>query len=345
MDQIGVFVEHGYARSLARFAANLGPVAWKIAAKKIERSLPSSVKFGPGWVGENDLAQNRMLLFPLQPSGQTSVSQPITAVVNSSSATTSQVADPKVDKLPEKTEGDDLSDKNASFTTTTTTTTTATTTATTSTSDGHPNKSLPLPASTSSGRPPANRSPEPITVKAESIDGLKANAGFNILNSSRIGGSRPRSPFPIQGCPIIHPGMNGFNGFNLSAYMGKLTGAARPAGYNIQSPQALNRTSNTIRPAPANSTNPEGTKFSENRSTVNSGSSLPNSGNEAPAPPGFHPRPSLQGLTPQPRPDSRLSPQQKPDSVPPDLNVRFQSPGSPSSSRVDSTQPDLALQL
>ncbi|KAK9164717.1 hypothetical protein Syun_005619 [Stephania yunnanensis] len=51
---VGLHTELGYARSLARFAASLGPVAWKIASKKIERALPSGVKFGPGWVGEND---------------------------------------------------------------------------------------------------------------------------------------------------------------------------------------------------------------------------------------------------------------------------------------------------
>ncbi|XP_047319643.1 uncharacterized protein LOC124923725 [Impatiens glandulifera] len=49
---VGVTVEHGYTRSLARFAGNLGPLAWKIASKKIESVLPSGVKFGPGWVGE-----------------------------------------------------------------------------------------------------------------------------------------------------------------------------------------------------------------------------------------------------------------------------------------------------
>ncbi|XP_047322756.1 uncharacterized protein LOC124926551 [Impatiens glandulifera] len=51
---VGVHVEHGYSRSLARFAANLGPLAWKIASKKIESVLPSGVKFGPGWVGEKE---------------------------------------------------------------------------------------------------------------------------------------------------------------------------------------------------------------------------------------------------------------------------------------------------
>ncbi|GAA0175923.1 chromatin/chromatin-binding, or -regulatory protein [Lithospermum erythrorhizon] len=46
------FAQHAYARSLAKFAANLGPVAWKVASRKIESLLPAGVKFGPGWVGE-----------------------------------------------------------------------------------------------------------------------------------------------------------------------------------------------------------------------------------------------------------------------------------------------------
>ncbi|TMW84731.1 hypothetical protein EJD97_024518 [Solanum chilense] len=51
---VGVHVEqHAYARSLARFAANLGPVVWEVASKKLENILPPGVKFGPGWVGED----------------------------------------------------------------------------------------------------------------------------------------------------------------------------------------------------------------------------------------------------------------------------------------------------
>lgn len=45
--------EYGYARSLARYAANLGPVAWRFANKRIETVLPTGIEFGPGWVGEN----------------------------------------------------------------------------------------------------------------------------------------------------------------------------------------------------------------------------------------------------------------------------------------------------
>ncbi|XP_020095698.1 bromodomain-containing protein DDB_G0270170 [Ananas comosus] len=49
---VELHLEYSYARSLARFAATLGPIAWKIASERIEKVLPSGVKFGPGWVGE-----------------------------------------------------------------------------------------------------------------------------------------------------------------------------------------------------------------------------------------------------------------------------------------------------
>ncbi|VVA95486.1 unnamed protein product [Arabis nemorensis] len=50
---VGLKTEYGYARSLARYAANLGPVAWRFADKRIETVLPTGTEFGPGWVGEN----------------------------------------------------------------------------------------------------------------------------------------------------------------------------------------------------------------------------------------------------------------------------------------------------
>lgn len=57
-------MEHGYARSLARFAANLGPYVWKVASKKIETVLPAGLKFGPGWVGEDDTSPIQPYLLP-----------------------------------------------------------------------------------------------------------------------------------------------------------------------------------------------------------------------------------------------------------------------------------------
>ncbi|PHT43951.1 hypothetical protein CQW23_17976 [Capsicum baccatum] len=49
---VGLYSDHAYARSLARFAATLGPVAWRVASQKIEQALPPGFKFGQGWVGE-----------------------------------------------------------------------------------------------------------------------------------------------------------------------------------------------------------------------------------------------------------------------------------------------------
>ncbi|XP_030542914.2 uncharacterized protein LOC115749985 isoform X2 [Rhodamnia argentea] len=49
---VGLHADYSHARSLARFAATLGPIAWKVASRRIERSLPAGCKFGRGWVGE-----------------------------------------------------------------------------------------------------------------------------------------------------------------------------------------------------------------------------------------------------------------------------------------------------
>ncbi|PIM99348.1 hypothetical protein CDL12_28159 [Handroanthus impetiginosus] len=49
---VGLYSDHSYARSLARFAATLGSFAWKVASKRIEQALPQGFKFGRGWVGD-----------------------------------------------------------------------------------------------------------------------------------------------------------------------------------------------------------------------------------------------------------------------------------------------------
>lgn len=64
--QVGLHFEpHGYARSLARYAANLGPVAWKIASRKLKCTLPDGISFGPGWVGEDE-APPQLFSFPAE---------------------------------------------------------------------------------------------------------------------------------------------------------------------------------------------------------------------------------------------------------------------------------------
>ncbi|WOL10756.1 hypothetical protein Cni_G19515 [Canna indica] len=55
---VGLYFEYAYARSLARFAAKLGPIGWDLASKKIQRALPPGTKFGPGWVGDSEAPQH-----------------------------------------------------------------------------------------------------------------------------------------------------------------------------------------------------------------------------------------------------------------------------------------------
>lgn len=323
MNQVGLHSEHGYTRSLARFAANLGPVAWKIAAKRIERCLPAGLKFGPGWVVENDLAPQRPLLLSSATIGLPSSSQPFLVPENLSSASTHSTIELKGDKLTGRPEVEDSSEKPGP--------------STQSSLDGH------LKKPDASSLLVVNRSSEPAKEKAERIEGLKSQ--LNLLNGN-MGAINTRPSFQIHQNSVIHPGMNGFNGtygFNKPPQMGKLIGAARPAGFSFQSPQMLDRVSRTdanfVQSVTACSLNSDDPKLDCSRS-------LPNLESQASAPslPGNHQK-NWQGLSPHPKPNFGLSPQQKLDAVPPDLNVRFRSPGSPSSSRVDSTQPDLVLQL
>ncbi|OIW16355.1 hypothetical protein TanjilG_19071 [Lupinus angustifolius] len=60
---VGLQAEHSYARSLARFAATLGPTAWKIASEKIQQALPPGCKFGRGWVGEYEPLPTPVFMF------------------------------------------------------------------------------------------------------------------------------------------------------------------------------------------------------------------------------------------------------------------------------------------
>lgn len=64
MNQVGLHVNHSYARSLAHFAADLGPVVWKVAAKKIGSVLPPGHEFGPGWVADDDVSQRQHFAVP-----------------------------------------------------------------------------------------------------------------------------------------------------------------------------------------------------------------------------------------------------------------------------------------
>ncbi|XP_026446128.1 bromodomain-containing protein 9-like [Papaver somniferum] len=266
---VGIHTEHGFSRSLARFAANLGPVVWKVASKKIEKSLPGGIKFGPGWVGENDTPPKQAPL--LVPSSQSlPLQSPICQSTNSSPCTRTVGATGERSLLKPEPSGN-------------------------SSSDVLPNR----------------------TFASSSSDG-----GLNLINSGS-GGMRPNPQFQIhQSAGFKHPinGVNGAHGFNLTAcQMNKMI---RPT-----------RSQQITTEAPTNSQ----TEDSVSRSSSHFVQSIPATTHLE----------KTSGTIDSSRCIQRLpSMHKKTESVPPDLNVRFQSPGSPSPGvRVDSPQPDLALQL
>ncbi|KAK6916821.1 Bromodomain [Dillenia turbinata] len=321
---VGLHSEYGYAMSLARYAANLGPSVWKIASKRIERSLPTGVMFGPGWVGDNDTVPSRLQLSS-QLSCQLSSPQPSLPETSSFPATLC-LTQSNGDNLSGKPQEHILSEKHA--------------VSARSITDGPPSISTPA-SGTKDSSPTANRSCEPTAGNAN-VGELNSQAGFNILNSS-TNTFKPKPPFQMQQDPVFHPGRNGLNGYygiNLPAQMGNCIVGARATGLNLQSSSvidAISRTNNNFAHPITSKNNSEGSKIPENPKRTDCDISQPKTSSEAPDAPKARSlsQPSWQ----------RLAPKRRPESVPTDLNVGFQSPTSSPSSQVDTTQPDLALQL
>ncbi|CAN6290794.1 unnamed protein product, partial [Urochloa humidicola] len=100
---VGVQQQHAYARSLARFAAKLGPIGWDIAANRIRRALPPGTNFGPGWVVDGEPPQN-------------SQCPPVVTSTNPSESTAPPNMPSKIDVLHHKSglssNGDVTSEKN-----------------------------------------------------------------------------------------------------------------------------------------------------------------------------------------------------------------------------------------
>ncbi|GKU98166.1 hypothetical protein SLEP1_g11200 [Rubroshorea leprosula] len=272
---VGLY-EHGYATSLARFAANLGPAVWKIASKKIERVLPNGVQFGPGWVGENrDNEQQQLIISEKEKSSNNSQS------------------------------------------------------------DNH---------STRHFSPAASGSNSVLVSRFSSQGGEDAETA-RVLNSqsesssqyNRVSETKPVSPHNFQQRPH-QSDMNGFcggYGVNYSSQMGVATPTGNSRSNNPTVPsQMYGMVSDGI---PAISPRPAADSGRLQSSNTMAPSS--DSASHAAAEVGLQGKPSWQGLSPYNKQD--LHP------FPPDLNVRFLAPGSPSSSlRIGSPQqPDLALQL
>uniref|UniRef100_A0A1D1YKB1 Uncharacterized protein aq_113 n=1 Tax=Anthurium amnicola TaxID=1678845 RepID=A0A1D1YKB1_9ARAE len=298
--QVGLHTEFAYARSLARFAANLGPVGWEIAAKQIEKALPPGTKFGRGWVGEPDAPQQcqppLLSASPPHPSSQLEVPQ--SSQLFKADATT-KAPEPPSNRLAFE--------------------------------EGH--LSRMAPSASPSAVP--NRPSNPMEC-AELARAPNYNGSFGLLSGG--GGMRPNAPFPMPRNVASHSGVNGFNtAFGFDA-VGKMVRAARPVGsFAPEVPMTHARVLDIVsrsnhsfgHPASASQLEPEGSKPG-NSGTVNSVIPLQDYSVQ-------NPRASWRGLSLHPKPES---------TPPPDLNLRFQSPGSPPSGVVvDSQQPDLALQL
>ncbi|TKY75540.1 Bromodomain and PHD finger-containing protein 3 [Spatholobus suberectus] len=183
---VGLHSEFGYARSVAQFAANLGPVAWKIASKKIEKCLSPGIKFGRGWVGENDvkLPQHSpapTLSSPLQPlSSQSCLSASIIGTYEL-----------KNGKSSEKPEGNILSDKHAPLITLP--------------PDYLTTKHISALFTSSSSSVAAIKSSVCKMGKSEANEGLNSPLGGNLpRTASQVNGFNPQSSLVV----VTLPGIN-----------------------------------------------------------------------------------------------------------------------------------------
>ncbi|XP_050212848.1 uncharacterized protein LOC126664488 [Mercurialis annua] len=286
---VGLNAEYSYARSLSRFAANLGPTVWKIASKKIRSTLPTGLDFGPGWVGDDRVVDGeQQLLFSRE------------------------------QKFLNNSPGKDL---------------------------------LNMPQSTATGRNSAVTSRCSTWSRedmAEGIGGLSSQCELTSLDSS-MDGINQESSVPVQQKPMFHSDLNGLNGgfgynnncspllgterFGISTGKPSLDHSAVPSQmFGMVSTSTSNHFS-----VPVDYYNINRGKLSETSNGLLH--SAPNSqtmghsgivGGKS----------SWQGLSPHN--------QQEIIQFPPDLNVGFLAPNSPSSSSVpigSTQQPDLALQL
>ncbi|CAK9180335.1 unnamed protein product [Ilex paraguariensis] len=289
---VGLTSEHGYTRSLARFAANLGPVAWKIASKKIESVLPPGLKFGPGWVGENEAS--------LQPLSFSSEKQ--------------------------KASTDVLR-------------------------DGHPSRSVTASSFGVNSLPAYQSSLLDREHMVEAASRVNSQNELTVVTSGVSGIIRPGTSQQTQQKSLLHADRNGINGalgYELLPKTGMARSSLRTGQSGLEeaseSYQLLGRVSRSDTP----STHPGPTEHIDSDSMSGSLGRLnprnarsPDGGSNSHATPefGFSGKLSQQVFSPHHRQHSL------PD--PPDLNVRFQAPSSPSSSlQIGSPkQPDLALQL
>ncbi|KAJ6804339.1 peregrin-like isoform X1 [Iris pallida] len=311
MPHIGLQLEHTYARSLARFAAKLGPIGWTIAAKRIERILPPGTKYGRGWIGgSEDPHQSQQSIFSSTPPTSSQPNTSLCTII------------PQSSKVPERLESSstDLATGVHSIRTT-----------------------PPVPASIAS-----NKSPASMEVGSEPTEGLDHEGGPNPPGGVCGGNNNIQfnSPCHLHQNAGLPPNANGHtsaSGFSLPSHVGNTGRPVQSSGpFGSEAPMTharaldmvsrniFNNNPSIIHPMPKSHLEAEKGKLMSSSGTISSGSIFPDRGLGK----------DFQGSW------RSLSQQPKQSTIPPDLNVRFHSPGSPAPSViVESQQPDLALQL
>nr|XP_009382068.1 PREDICTED: bromodomain-containing protein DDB_G0270170-like isoform X1 [Musa acuminata subsp. malaccensis] len=293
---VGLHLEYAYARSLARFAAKLGPIGWLLTAPKIQRVLPPGTKFGPGWVADGEAPQHSQPLVP-------SISPPHPLAKSCASST--------IDK---HSHGQEMPHNDVIV------------------KEGHINRTT-VPASTLAVSSNVSSFPgDPSLSRVPSHE----NGSSSLINGGVDGDAiRPKVPFQHHQNPGMHPTIDGLSGSFNSNMVSQLGNMIRPAGmlygpFGSDAQMSHARALDMVSRANNNYIHQtaERPTVVDNSSTKNSGKPLKEAGNDSKGP--------WQSTTLQ----------RKSDSAPPDLNVGFQSPGSPASDMVvGSQQPDLALQL
>ncbi|RWW51788.1 hypothetical protein BHE74_00041833 [Ensete ventricosum] len=290
------YSEYAYARSLARFAAKLGPIGWLLAARKIQRVLPPGTKFGPGWVADGEAPQHSQPLVP-------SVS-PLHPLAKSCASST-------IDK---HSHGQEMPHNDVIV------------------KEGRINGTT-LPASTLAVS--SNVSSFPEDPSLSSVPSHE-NGSSTLVNGGMDGDAiRPKVPFQHHQNPGMHPAIDGLSGSFNSNMVSQLGKMIRPAGmlygpFGSDAQMSHARALDMVSRANNNYIQQTAERLTVvgNSSMANSGKLLKEAGNDSKGP--------WQSTTLQ----------WEPHSAAPDLNVGFQSPGSPASDVVVvSQQPDLALQL
>ncbi|KAJ0966755.1 hypothetical protein J5N97_023672 [Dioscorea zingiberensis] len=271
---IGLHMEHAYPRSLARFTAKLGPIAWAIAARRIERVLPPGTKFGRGWVGDGEAPQEShpslMSTSPLQSSPQSKLIP--------CSTTAGGTKPLEEHKLPSSNSNIEDSQSKSSLTAASTTNTESRFNQQDSGSDNTPSLQS-----------------QPNSAIRPGVNGVSSPFGFNLPKTARMTQPMTSSELPMTHARALDMVSRGNN-----------------IQFRHQTPNSHSDSAKTT--------------TAGNQGTVNSKQDFPH---------------NAQGSW------RSLPLNSKPDSVPPDLNIGSQPPGSPAAvvMVVDSQHPDLVLQL